>query len=100
MEDRSQSSLEAHLGNYEIALAAERKRVVRGFYRYSSEMRADRAASFRLGHRQRAAVGEFYYTHPDRPGVCFGTRSAAARAALSKGSAAAGPHPSSPSTGL
>jgi len=56
--------------------------VVRGFQRYSPEQRAARAASHRLGHRQRQAVGEFYYTHPARPGVAFSSRQAAARAGL------------------
>lgn len=68
--------------NFDAALAAERKRVVRCFNRYSSEQRANHAASFRLGHRQREAVGEFFYTHPDVPGRAFPTRKAAAMAAL------------------
>lgn len=41
----------------------------RCFERYSSEERANHAASHRLGRRQREAVGEFYYVHemiPDR----------------------------------
>lgn len=68
--------------NYEAALKAEAKKVVRCFQSYSSEQRANHAASFRLGHRQREAVGHFFYTHPDVPGVAFDTRGAAARAAL------------------
>lgn len=39
------------------------------WHSYSSEIRANHAASFRLGHRQRYASGEYYYTHvliPDR----------------------------------
>jgi hypothetical protein len=62
--------------------ATEAKRVVRHLGRYSSEERASRAASHRLGHRQRGAVGEYFYTHPDVPGLAFSTRGAAARAAL------------------
>lgn len=68
--------------NFDIAYDAERKRVVRCFHRYDSETRANHAASFRLGHRQREAVGEFFYTHPDIPNRAFPTRKAAAMAAL------------------
>lgn len=68
--------------NYEIALSAERKRVVRMLQRYSPEQRADRASSFRLGHRQHMAVGEYFYVHPDVPGRAYSTRTAAAKAAL------------------
>lgn len=60
--------------------AGETRRVVRHFQRYTPEQRASRAASHRLGHRQRTAVGEYFYTHPDVPGVAFPTRSAAFRA--------------------
>lgn len=45
----------------------------RCFQRYTSEQRADLAASFRLGPRQRAAVGEHYYVHEMLPEVCFPT---------------------------
>lgn len=61
--------------------AAERA-VIRHFQHYTAEHRADRAASHRLGHRQRTAIGEAFYTHPARPNVAFPTRRAAARAAL------------------
>lgn len=71
--------------NQAIRLATERARVVRHFQPYTAEQRADRAASHRLGHRQRAAVGEHYYTHPDVPDVAFRTRTAAARAGLRAG---------------
>lgn len=63
-------------------MARERRRVVRVFQRYTPEQRADRAASRRLSIRQRQAVGEFYYTHPDVPGVSFASQGAAARMAL------------------
>lgn len=58
----------------------EAKRVVRHFQHYTSQQRADRASSHRLGPRQREAVGEFFYTHPDIPDRAFPTRGAAARA--------------------
>jgi hypothetical protein len=69
-------------GNYETALKAEYKRVVRCFNAYSSEMRAMHASSYRLGPQQRASLGDFYYVHPDIPNVAFSTRSRAAKAAL------------------
>jgi hypothetical protein len=65
-----------------LRLAAEARRVVRHFQRFTPEQRADHASSGRLGHRQRQAVGEFFYVHPDLPGRAFPTRRAAARAAL------------------
>lgn len=70
--------------NYDIALKAERKRVVRCFHKYDSETRANHASSHRLGHQQRKAVGEFFYTHPDIPGIAFPTRKRAAEAALER----------------
>lgn len=68
--------------NFEVALRAERKKVIRCFHAYSSEQRANHAASFRLGHRQRVATGEFFYVHPDVPNIAFPTRKAAALAGL------------------
>jgi hypothetical protein len=55
----------------------------RGFHRYSHNDRADMAASFRLGYQQRRSVGETFWTHPFCPGVCYPTRIAALRAAIS-----------------
>jgi hypothetical protein len=72
------------MSNYEIALKAETKRVVRCFHLYSSEVRANHAASHRLGFRQRRREGEFFYMHPDLPNKAFPTRGAAANAALSQ----------------
>jgi hypothetical protein len=68
--------------NYETALKAEMKRVVRCFHKYDSQTRADRAASFRLTQNQRVSMGEFFYVHPAFPNTAFPTRSAAAKAAL------------------
>jgi hypothetical protein len=65
-------------------LAVEMRRVVRHFQRYTSAQRADLAASHRVGYRQRRAVGEYFYTHPEVPGVGFPTRSGAARAFLDR----------------
>lgn len=70
------------LTNYEAAIRAERKRVVRCFHAFTSEQRANLAASHRLGHRQRAAIGQFFYVHPGFPGTAFATRKAAVMAAL------------------
>lgn len=68
--------------NMEIALKAEAKRVTRCFQPYTSGQRADLASSHRQGHRQREAVGEFFYVHPSRPGEQITTRGQAARAGL------------------
>lgn len=48
---------------------------------YDSETRAMHAASFRLGHRARTAVGEFFYTHPMLPGRGYSTAKQATMAA-------------------
>ncbi|MFI7608487.1 SprT-like domain-containing protein [Micromonospora sp. NPDC049366] len=63
-------------------LQREMKRVVRHFQRFDADTRANRAASHRLGPRQRQAVGEHYYSHPDVPDVAFPRRKDAAEAAL------------------
>lgn len=68
--------------NYEVALKAEMKRVVRCFQPYSHDERADLMASNRVGHRQRHATGEAFFVHPDIPGVAFPRRKAAAEHAL------------------
>lgn len=78
------SEQDEKVSNYEAALKAEAKRVTRCFQPYGSEARANHAASHRLGHRQRQATGEFFYTHPARPGTAYPTRSAAARAAVAQ----------------
>jgi hypothetical protein len=65
-------------------IKAEARRVVRHFSPYTSEQRADRAASHRLGHRQRTSPGEFFYTHPDVPGVGYPRRYLAVWAALQR----------------
>lgn len=70
------------MSNYEIALKAEAAKVTRCFNKFSSDERANHAASFRLGYQQRQAVGQFFYVHPDFPNTAFKTRDAAARAAL------------------
>lgn len=56
----------------------------RCFQRYSNIDRADMAASHRMGHRQREAIGEFFYTHPLVPGLAFPTRTRAEQAAFEK----------------
>lgn len=54
---------------------------VKHFQKYSSEDRANRAASHRMHFRQKQAVGEFFWTHPFVPGIAFPTRKAALKAA-------------------
>jgi hypothetical protein len=68
--------------NYETALKAEMKKVVRMYQPYTSEQRANHAASFRLGYKQRKADGHFFYMHPDIKGRAFDTRTQAAKAGL------------------
>jgi hypothetical protein len=68
--------------NYDIAVKAEMKRVIRHFCRYTGEQRANHADSFRLGYKQRKADGHFFYTHPDIPGIAFDRRKQAAEEAL------------------
>ncbi len=65
-------------------VAGEAKCVIRHLQKFTPEQRADRASSHRLGHRQRGAVGSYFYTHPDLPGRSFDTRGAAARAAVAE----------------
>lgn len=43
----------------------------RNFQRYDHDQRSGRAASHRMGHRQRVATGEHFYTHRLLPDVCF-----------------------------
>jgi hypothetical protein len=70
--------------NFDVALAAEAKRCVRNFQPYTSEQRANHAASFRLGFRKRQSVGEIFWTHPAVPNIAFPTRKAAAQKALTQ----------------
>lgn len=69
----------------EAALRIAEREVVRHLQRYTSEERANRAASHRMGPRQRHAVGEHFYTHPAIPDRAFPSRGAAARAAVDTG---------------
>jgi len=55
---------------------------VRCFQRYTSEERANISASIRSGHRQREAVGEYFYTHSMRPGIAFKTAKEATSSAF------------------
>jgi len=56
--------------------------VTRCFQRYSAEDRASCASSHRLGHRQRAALGEYFYVASNVPNTAFPTRGQAVRAAV------------------
>lgn len=44
------------------------------FQRYTSEQRANHAASHRLHPNQKHSVGEFFWTHPWFPHIAFDTR--------------------------
>lgn len=70
--------------NYDTALKAEAKKVVRCWTAFTPEQRASNAANHRMHHQQRRSFGEFYYVHPGVPGVAFPKRFDAARAALAK----------------
>ncbi len=70
--------------NYETALKAEMKRVVRCFQHYNHNQRADLMSSRRMGLRQREATGRFFYVHPDVPGLAFNRRSDAAAHAMDR----------------
>lgn len=56
----------------------------RSFQRYTSEQRANHAASHRLTPGQRQATGEYYYTHVHAPGLAFGTLTQAERAGFER----------------
>jgi hypothetical protein len=71
------------MSNYETALKAERRKVVRCFNHYTTDQMANLAWNSR-GRLRRHATGEFYYTHPDVPGIIFRTRGQAAEYALSR----------------
>lgn len=53
---------------------------VKIFQKYDSQTRADRAASSRLGHVQRYALGEYFWIDDRIPGICFPTRKACLQA--------------------
>ena len=52
---------------------ATKPKATRLMERYSSEQRAERAASQRMGHRQRQAVGEFFYMNHLEPNSAYPT---------------------------
>lgn len=65
------------------ALNREYRQVVRRWQRYTSEQRAERASSHRLGPpQQRQALGEYFYVHPALPAFAAHTRTQAAQAGL------------------
>lgn len=61
---------------------AEARKVTRCWMRYDSSTIANLRSSHRLGHRQRQAIGEYFYVHEDRPNVAFPTRKSAVTDAL------------------
>lgn len=69
--------------NFDLALKAEMKNVVRHFQRFDTDQIA--LLYSKPGNPCRKALdrGEFFYSHPSMPGIAFATRSAAARRALS-----------------
>lgn len=73
------------LSNFEVAVKAEAKKVIRCWQKYTSEQRSDLAAA---SLKYKAAWGEFYYVHPAVPGKAFPRRKDAARAAVEAGGVA------------
>lgn len=69
-------------GSQNERVKQEAREVVRCFQRFAAEQRANQAASHRLGHRQREAIGDYFYIHPKVPGRAFTTRRGAACAAV------------------
>ena len=69
--------------NFEVALAAETKRVARCFHHYTTDQVCTLAGR-RGGRRSRKYIdrGEFFYMHPDVQDRAFPTRKCAAEAAL------------------
>jgi len=55
---------------------------IRNFQHYTSDQRAQHAASHRLTPHRRQAAGEFFYTHPMIPGRAFDTAKQATTAAF------------------
>lgn len=68
--------------NYEVALKAEMKNVIRHFHHFTTDQIS--LLYSKVGNPCRKALdrGEFFYSHPRVPGIAFSTRSAAARYAL------------------
>jgi hypothetical protein len=68
--------------NYEIALKAEMKKVVRHFHHFTVDQIS--LLYSKVGNPCRKALdgGEFFYSHPEVPGIAFKTRSQAARYAM------------------
>ena len=68
--------------NFEAALEAERKRVVRRFHQFSTNEVAWLLSKPGRPSRKAIAGGEFFYAHPAVPNALFRSRDAAAQAAV------------------
>ena len=68
--------------NLEVALKAEMKRVTRCFQPLSSDHVSLLNSKVGRPCRKARDRGEFFYTHPQVPGIAFRRRSDAARYAL------------------
>lgn len=67
--------------NFETALKAEMKKVVRQFQHFTTDQMS-LLLSTRNNRTKCANRGEFFYTHPNVPGICFRSRSHAAEYAM------------------
>lgn len=68
--------------NYEAALKAEAKKVVRVFQRYTVDQIVTLYSKPGRPCRKALDRGEFFYIHPAIPGIAFRTRGQAAERAL------------------
>lgn len=71
------------LSNYDTALRAEAKKVTRCFHHYDTDQNALLGARHQTRNSVKALNrGEFFYVHPDIPGIAFSKRFIAAAEAL------------------
>lgn len=77
------AAMEAPQEPWELSLEEFRRAypATRNYQRYDGETRAMHASSHRLGHRQREAPGEYFYTHQFAPDRAFPTHKRAVEAA-------------------
>lgn len=70
--------------NFDVALKAEMKKVVRHFQHFSTDQISLLYSLSGNPCRKALNRGEFFYSHPAIPNIAFPTRSAAARRALAQ----------------
>lgn len=73
-------------GNYEIVLKGEMKKVIRHFHHFTVDQISLLYSKPGRPCRKALDRGEFFYSHPEVPGIAFRTRSQAAEYAMRKSS--------------